>query len=229
MPHKGRLPAEEKVQIVEAYLSSEMGATAIKDRYAIGWTTLRAWVQRYELRGAIGFLETGINRKYAAEIKCAAVREYLNGQGSLKEICKKYDISDAKLLRQWIKRYNSHGNFKQPNSGGVIYMTKGRSTTLEERIEIVGYCIANNKDYGKTVEQYGVSYQQIYGWVRKYEKDGPDALVDRRGKGKDESSMTELEKLQAQLKLKEAENLRLQMENDLLKKLEALERGIDID
>ena len=106
-------------------------------------------------------------------------------------------------------------------------MAKGRKTTLDEKIEIVSYCIANNKDYGKTIEQYGVSYQQIYGWVRKYEKDGIDGLTDRRGKRKNESSMTEVEKLQAQLKLKEAENQRLQMENELLKKLEALERGRD--
>ena len=108
-------------------------------------------------------------------------------------------------------------------------MAKGRSTTLEERIEIISYCIANNKDYGQTVRQYGVSYQQIYVWVRKYEKDGVDGLADRRGKRKDEASMSEVEKLRAQLKLKEAENLRLQMENDLLKKLEALERGLDED
>jgi len=39
--------------------------------------------------------------------------------------------------------------------------------------------------------------------------------------------MNEVEKLRAQLKLQKAENLRLQMENDLLKKLEALERGQD--
>lgn len=108
-------------------------------------------------------------------------------------------------------------------------MAKGRNTTLEERIEIVSYCIANNKDYGKTIERYDVSYQQIYGWVRKYEKDGANGLADRRGKRKDEASMTEVEKLRAQLKLKEAENSRLQMENELLKKLEALERGRNTD
>ena len=108
-------------------------------------------------------------------------------------------------------------------------MAKGRKTTLEERIEIVSYCIASNKDYGRTIEQYNISYQQIYGWVKKYEKAGPDGLIDHRGKRKDEASMTEIEKLRAQLRLKEAENLRLQMENELLKKLEALERGRDAD
>ena len=106
-------------------------------------------------------------------------------------------------------------------------MAKGRMATLEERIEIVSHCVANDKDYRKTIEQYGVSYQQIYTWVRKYEAGGVDALSDRRGKRKYESTMTDVEKLRAQLKLQKAENLRLQMENDLLKKLEALERGID--
>lgn len=112
----------------------------------------------------------------------------------------------------------------QPKRGGKIYMAKGRKTTQTERVDIVSYCLANNKDYGKAIERYGVSYQQIYTWVRKYEKDGATGLSDRRGKGKDQSSMSEVEKLRAQLKLKEAENQRLQMENDLLKKLEEVER-----
>ena len=103
-------------------------------------------------------------------------------------------------------------------------MTKGRKTTRDERIEIVSHCIANNKDYAKTIELYKVSYAQVYGWVRKYEIEGADSLTDRRGKRKNESTMTEVEKLRAQIKLKEAENLRLQMENDLLKKLEEIER-----
>lgn len=103
-------------------------------------------------------------------------------------------------------------------------MEKGRNTTLEERIEIVSYCIANGKDYGKTIEKYSVSYQQIYSWVKKYEEHSVDGLVDRRGKHKDEVSMTEMEKLRAELKLKEADNRLLQMENDLLKKLEEVER-----
>ena len=106
-------------------------------------------------------------------------------------------------------------------------MSKGRKTTQEERAEIVSYCIANGKDYGGTINQFGVSYQQVYSWVRKYEEKGVDGLFDRRGKRKDEASMNEVEKLQAQIKLKEAENRRLRMENDLLKKLAELERRWD--
>lgn len=120
MPRKGRLPADGKVQIVEAYLSGKSGATAIQTQYGIGWTTLRAWVQRYELRGALGLADASRNRKYEPEIKLSAVQEYQSGVGPLKDICGKYDISDAKMLRQWIKWHNGHGDFKQPNSGGAI-------------------------------------------------------------------------------------------------------------
>ena len=147
------------------------------------------------------------------------------GKGSMVIICENYDISDPKTLREWISWYNGHEDFRRPNSGSEIYMQKGRKTTLEERIEMVSHCIANNRDYGKTIEVYSVSYQQVYAWVHKYEKHGADGLIDRRGRRKEEASMSEMEKLHAQLKLQQAENTRLQMENDLLKKLEEVERG----
>jgi transposase len=190
---------------------------------------LYEWVRLYKTRGAEGLAPSAKNRHYSAETKLQAVGEYLSGTASQHDICLKYDLSNREILQKWIKRYNSHVDFMQPSGGGEIHMTKGRNTTLEERIEIVSYCIGNNKDYGKAMERYGISYQQIYGWVRKYEQVGVDGLSDHRGKRKDHASMSEVEKLRAQLKLKEAENRRLQMENDLLKKLEEVERRRGID
>ena len=73
-------------------------------------------------------------------------------------------------------------------------MAKGRNTTYEERVEIVSYCIANGNDYTAAVEKYGVSYQQVYSWVRKYTEKGAEGLVDKRGKRKPESEMTAEEK-----------------------------------
>ena len=229
MPQKGRLPAKKKIEIVEDYLSGKSSIASIKQQYGISDQTLYNWVRLCKTRGNEGLIPTPSQRKYSPEIKLCAVQAYLSGENSLMGICEKYDISCHAIVQRWIKKYNSHEDFKRPNSGGVIYMAKGRKTTQEERIEIVSHCIANNKDYGLTIETYGLSYQQIYSWVRKYEAGGVDALSDRRGKRKDEASMSEMELLRAQLKLKEAENLRLQMENELLKKLEALERGIAED
>ncbi|MDT2288032.1 helix-turn-helix domain-containing protein [Paenibacillus larvae] len=68
------------------------------------------------------------------------------------------------------------------------------------------------------------SYQQVYSWTNKYLTSGVDALQDRRGKRKSTDEMSEVEKLRAQNKLLQAENRRKQMEIDLLKKLDEIER-----
>lgn len=102
-------------------------------------------------------------------------------------------------------------------------MTKGRSTTLEERIEIVKQCVDNNKNYQLTAEMFNVSYQQVYGWVRKFEADGEDALIDKRGRNKIESELTEEDKIRFAMKRIEKENERLRAENAFLKKLQELE------
>mgnify|MGYP000922296991 CR=1 FL=1 len=104
-------------------------------------------------------------------------------------------------------------------------MTKGRNTTFEERIEIVKYCIEHARNYNETAEEYQVSYQQVRSWVVKYDKSGVDALIDRRGKRKSEDEFTEVDRLKGQNKLLEAKNRWLEMENEVLKKLQELERG----
>lgn len=103
-------------------------------------------------------------------------------------------------------------------------MTRGRLTTLDERIEIVSYCIAKGKNYGAAIEKYRVSYQQIYSWVCKYEEKGVDGLIDKRGKRKPLNEMTEMERLRAENKILKAENKQKEMEIAVLKKLAEIER-----
>ena len=164
--------------------------------------------------------------KYSAELKLQAVQDYLAGKGSLRKICKKYGIPDHKMLRQWISCYNGHKDYRRRTGAkGEIYMTKGRKTSQQERAEIVAFCIEHNKDYGLSVETYGVSYQQIYAWVRKYEESGLDGLKDNRGRTKPVDEMSEIEKLKAEMKILEAKNRQLEIENEFIKKLQELMGG----
>ena len=166
------------------------------------------------------------NKKYSAELKIEAVQAYIRGEGSLRDICKKYNIFSPERLRQWILWYNGHREFKERTSAkGEIYMTKGRKTTQEERAEIVAFCIEHGKDYGLTVETYNVSYQQIYAWVRKYEEKGVEGLTDRRGKAKPESELTEADRLRQENKILQAKIKDQEMEIALLKKLRELRGG----
>ena len=103
-------------------------------------------------------------------------------------------------------------------------MTKGRKTTFEERISIVEDCIANGRDYTETAVKFNVSYQQVYTWVRKYDRYGLDGLRDGRGRRKPESEMSELEQIWYENRILKAQLTQQQMEIDFLKKLEELER-----
>lgn len=103
-------------------------------------------------------------------------------------------------------------------------MTKGRKTTFEERVTIVENCIASDRDYAATANKFNVSYQQVYTWVRKYDKKGLDSLKDGRGRRKPESEMSELERLRYEARMLKAQLTKQKMEIDFLKKLEELER-----
>lgn len=104
-------------------------------------------------------------------------------------------------------------------------MKQGRKTTFEERVEIVNFTIAHDKDYQAAIEKYGISYQQVYSWVRKFEKDGSQGLLDRRGKGLESKlNLTPEEELQLKIKQLEERNRYLEMEVGLLKKLEEIRR-----
>lgn len=181
-------------------------------------STLQHWIRRYQTFGVDGLLRRKHNDTYSVEIKKQAVEEYLEGKDSYQDICKKYKIHSDAQLRNGIRVYNGHRELRASRGrGSDIYMTKGRNTTYKERLEIVSYCIEHGKDYTTTIEKYGVSYQQIYSWVRKYNEKGAKGLVDKRGKRKPESEMTELEKLRAENKLLATQNKRLETENAVLK------------
>ena len=77
-----------------------------------------------------------------------------------------------------------------------------RKTTIEERMEIVQYCIEHDRNYKDTASLYDVSYSQVYSWVKKYDADGEDGLSDKRGHHKTDGEVDELERLRR-------ENLRL--------------------
>ena len=166
------------------------------------------------------------NKRYSKELKLQAVQAYLNGEGSQEKICKKYGIISDRQLRNWIMWYNGHKEFKERREAGTeIYMTKGRKTTQEERAEIVAFCIEHGKDYPLTIKTYGVSYQQIYAWVRKYEEKGIDGLKDGRGRTKPREEMSETERLRMENKILKAQLKDAEIENKLLKKLRELRGG----
>ena len=136
------------------------------------------------------------NRRYSIELKKQAVTDYLSGKGSQRAICAKYGIASHTQLQNWVTMHNSNRELTQRSATeSDVYEVKGRSTTLRERAEAVAYYYNNGKDLGLTVEKFGVSYQQITAWVKKYERGGIGELIDRRGRGVHNVDEAELEEL----------------------------------
>ena len=59
---------------------------------------------------------------------------------------------------------------------GSIWQKARRKTTIDERKEIVNYCIEHNRNYKETASLYDVSYSQVYSWVKKYDSDGEEGF-----------------------------------------------------
>ena len=221
-----KITDEERIAAVQEVLNGNGGCKQIAPKYGINHATLRQYVRIAKTEGINAVKVQKSNRRYSVETKLQAVNDYLSLKSSQSEICAKYKIRSRSLLQRWISWYNSGKDFKEhTRSERRITMNKGRKTTKEERIEIVAFCIENGKNYGLTMEKYGVSYQQIYSWIRKYEEKGVDGLNDRRGKSKPEDMLTEADKLRKENKILQAKLKEMEMENKLLKKLRELRGG----
>lgn len=207
-----KLTDQQRLDAVHAYLAGAGSYQTIAEQFQISSRTLRDLVALYQSQGETALQSPSSNNYYPPELKRQAVEDYQSGRGSQRDICKKYNIRARTQLRTWIKQYSARTTMP------------GRKTTLEERVEIVCYCLANGKDYDLAINTYHISYQQVYSWVRKYQNLGLEGLLDKRGKRKDPAAMTPIERLQSENKLLQAEIQRLQTENTALKKLRQLER-----
>lgn len=226
MSRKQKMSAEEKVAIVRRYVNGEIGVSQASRLAEVDGETLKQWIRQYEIEGTSAFLPGRKNKVYDQEMKLKAVRAYLAGEGSQQEICKKYEIRSKCQLQDWIKVYNAHGEFNlRKDSGGGSYMKQGRSTTQEERVQIAKECLESGKNYGEMALKYRVSYQQVRTWTLRFEKLGETGLEDRRGKRKkDQTPRTEWEKAQIEIEQLKHKLYLAEMERDLLKKLEEIER-----
>lgn len=221
---RAKYTVEQKVRIVEEYLSGEGSYRSLAEKHGVGHKSVEDWVQKYREQGEAGLLPRHDNSSYSSVFKMKCVEAVLRGEGSVDDIVAKYNISAREVLRDWIKRYNANKELKDYDPKREVYMADARrKTTLEERKEITEYCISHNKDYKGTAALYDVSYSQVYTWVRKYLADGEAGLLDKRGHRKTDDEVDKVERLRR-------ENLRLkrQLEErdmlvELLKKVKEFE------
>ena len=224
MGRKGsKIPAEIKLRYAQLCIENKMSKQEAARQLGVNDGVIHTWVYMYRESGELAFLDIGKNHVYSDELRLEAVRSYLNGEGSLRSVSARYGLRSDRQLRAWLRMYNNGEDFSHKMSGGSRMKTS-RTTTKEERIQIVRECIANGCNYGECAIKYNVSYQQVYSWVKRFKDLGESGLEDRRGRRKvDQEPRSEIEELKIKMAQLEQELYMTKMERDLLKKVKELE------
>ncbi len=157
--------------------------------------------------------------KYSFELKLEIVQKYLGEHIPVTKLVKMYQI-DAGTIQQWIGSYVEHGE------EGLTHTRQ--SYTGDFKVSVVEYMHDTGASARKTAAHFNVNaYGTVLDWEQIYEENGPAALYEEhRGKG----AMMEAKRPRKPKQKKEtdsdedllAEVKRLRMENEYLKKLNAL-------
>ncbi len=133
-------------------------------------------------------------------------------------------------MQRIVRRYKIHG------LEGILH-SKSKFFTIEEKIAIINRYYAGESKSSLAIE-INVSIGVIYQWISKYEKFGYNGLIDNRGRpgvsrmgrprknqekaSTDEAMAPITDAEREELNRLRKENYQLQMENECLKKLQAL-------
>lgn len=145
-----KLTDQQRIDAVTAYLAGAGSYQAVAEQFQISSRTLRDLVALYQYHGPDALKSSVTNNTYPPELKRQAVEEYQSGQGTQRDICLKYNIRARTQLRNWIRQYGSGdlSSAAPPRANPRKKKTiPGRKTTLDERINIVSHCLANDRNY----------------------------------------------------------------------------------
>ena len=160
--------------------------------------------------------------KYSWEFKLDCVNKYKNGEHITVAGSCTFRRSFMNHVREWVNIYDDLG------VEGLKHSSTNKNWTPEKRFELVAKVLAGNSIKGIAKNAH-INDGQLYQWVRRYNEKGMDGLQCKKGrptkqfvmKKKDKKSKLSVSE-QEELKLLRERNEYLEMENEYLKKLDAL-------
>ena len=154
--------------------------------------------------------------KYSIEFKLKVVKYYLEKNAGYQTTANHFGVAYSPVVR-WVRKYKENGY------AGLLKNQKS-SYSGEFKKHVVEYMHNNHLSCQETAIHFNLSEDYIVSkWERIYYEEGPQALYrERRGRPKKMSSKPIKKKNENENKDLLEEVQRLRMENEYLKKLNAL-------
>jgi len=156
-------------------------------------------------------------RKYSVELKMEVVEVWREHRLTMAEIMSKYKIS-AQTVQRWATEYDSQG------IDGLVTKPIKKTYTGEFRQKVVEDMRENGLNQSETSRKYSVGRNQVQQWERIYIEKGPEGLyIENRSRAPKSANTEKIDTLDKNIEADLiAEIQHLRMENEYLKKLNAL-------
>ena len=156
---------------------------------------------------------------FTEELKLAVVQYVLEGH-TRKEASEKFCVS-CTTIEKWVNLYKLHGT-KGLESRNLVGREKGFDG--EFRLKVLQYKQEHHLSCTQTAMHFCLDVVTVCRWEQNFQKEGTQGLMKKQVTKSTEKRQKKQEQAELQQKNKwlSEENYRLRMENDYLKKLNAL-------
>lgn len=158
--------------------------------------------------------------KYTVEIKLNAVKRYLNGTESYKEIAESIGSTKSQVIT-WVKLFEVQG-MKGFEKDYTAY-------SVQFKLDVLNFMIETGASLRETASNFNISSPStIHKWEQLLKTQGLDALEPKKKgrppikKGSKKKQSKDVVKVEDSLEALQAKIKRLEMENAYLKKLNTL-------
>ena len=100
---------ELKKKIVEEYLSGKTSYRVLEDKYQIGYSQIRRWVNNYKQFGVEGLIRSRNQRAYSVEFKLEAITRYETSECSYQQLALELGLTNPSMIVNWRRKYQEEG------------------------------------------------------------------------------------------------------------------------
>lgn len=165
--------------------------------------------------------------KFDLDFRIKVVTAYMNGMGST-SVARLFNIAKSGTVLLWVNRFERFGVL------GLQSRILHGEYTSDFKLHVLNWRKQHQASFPETALHFDLSSPStVWQWVKAYEREGAQGLVSKRKKvysvtkhkpKKLTQSKSKLTKTEQELKNLKDENLKLRIENEYLKKLDALAR-----